>query len=292
MAPRRFPPWIRTRLSATESLGKIHSETYGKGLHTVCREALCPNQGECARQGTATFMILGDRCTRNCSFCAVGHGQLEAIQVDEPSRVAESVKSLGLGHAVITSVTRDDLDDGGASVFAETVRAIRKMSPLCTIEVLIPDFQGRRLALTKIIDSAPDVINHNLETVSRLYARLRRGASYERSLTLLRRVKDQGPEIVTKSGIMVGLGETGDELQNLFVDLGSVGCEVLTIGQYLQPTPSHHPIIKFVTPREFEELHDMALAGGLKKVAAGPLVRSSYKAAEVLQELRGMESTT
>jgi lipoyl synthase len=200
MASRRFPPWIRTRLGLTESLGKIHRETYGRGLHTVCKEALCPNQGECSRRGTATFMILGDRCTRNCSFCAVGHGQPAAIQEDESLLVAESVKSLGLDHAVITSVTRDDLPDGGASVFAETVRAIRIMSPSCTIEVLVPDFQGCPHALAKVIDSAPDVINHNVETVSRLYAQLRHGASYERSLTLLRQVADQGPGIVTKSG--------------------------------------------------------------------------------------------
>lgn len=292
MASRRFPPWIRTRLGLTESLGKIHSETYGKGLHTVCKEALCPNQGECARRGTATFMILGDRCTRNCSFCAVGHGRPAAIQEDEPLLVAKSVKSLGLEHAVVTSVTRDDLSDGGASVFAETVRAIRNVSPSCTVEVLIPDFQGCPLALARVIDSAPDVINHNLETVSRLYAHLRHGASYERSLTLLQRVTDRGPGIVTKSGIMVGLGETRDELQSLFADLGRAGCQVLTIGQYLQPTPSHHPVSEFVTPEQFEELRDIALAAGVKKVAAGPLVRSSYKAGEVLQELRGLDSTT
>ncbi len=236
-------------------------------------------------------MILGDHCTRDCEFCAVGHGRPEPIMEHEPAEVAQSVRSLGLAHAVITSVTRDDLADGGAWVFAETVRAVRNFSPSTTVEVLVPDFQGCSVALGKVIDSAPDVINHNLETVPRLYADLRHGASYQRSLTLLRRVVDHGREIVTKSGIMVGLGETREELAGLFADLGGAGCQVLTIGQYLQPTPSHHPIIRFVPPEEFEELHQQALAAGVKKVTAGPLVRSSYRAGEVLRELRAMNSS-
>ena len=285
MSTPRLPSWLHTRLPPAQAVQKIRLRTYAQGLATVCKEAICPNQGECSQRGTATFLILGDRCTRNCSFCAVQHGPTVAVEFDEPYRVAKAVKSLQLRHAVITSVTRDDLPDGGASVFAETVRAIRNSSPGTSVEILIPDFQGSGPAVETIIESAPDVIGHNLETVPRLYAVLRQDASYTRSLNVLQFVSERAPGIITKSGIMVGLDETRQEVMSLMRDLVNASCMALTIGQYLQPTGNHFPVSRFLLPREFAQLRDLGLAQGIKLVMAGPLVRSSYKAIEIFEKL-------
>jgi len=286
MKKERLPSWLRIRLPEAAESGLIERLTYEKGLATVCREARCPNQGDCAHDGTATFLILGSRCTRNCRFCAVLPGEPEPVMSEEPDLVAQSIATLGLRHAVITSVTRDDLVDGGASQFARTILAIRRTAPGTTVEVLIPDFQGCDKALREVVDAGPDVLNHNLETVPRLYPVLRIGASYARSLDLLRRVLDLSETIITKSGIMVGAGESFHETTQVIKDLAGVGCVVLTIGQYLRPTRLHHPVDRFVPPAEFEDLRAIALDMGIKKVMAGPLVRSSYRAAELLQELR------
>ncbi len=283
---RRLPPWIHSTLPTAAAVAEMRGKTYGKGLHTVCREARCPNQGECSAIGAATFLILGNKCTRNCSFCAVGHGKPSAPDNSEADIVAESVVALHLRHVVITSVTRDDLSDGGASAFSRTVRAIRKFSNHTTIEVLIPDFQGSKDALLTVIDSRPDVIGHNLETVPRLYPELRKGSLYGRSLELLKRVGEWSEGIVTKSGIMVGVGETRKEIMQVVRDLVSVKCAVLTIGQYLQPTYRHHTVYRFVPPREFEDLRELALTAGVKEVLAGPLVRSSFRAGKIVETLR------
>jgi len=286
MKKERLPSWLRIRLPDAAESGLIERLTYEKGLATVCREARCPNQGDCAHDGTATFLILGSRCTRDCRFCAVLAGEPEPVMDEEPDLVAQSVAALGLKHAVITSVTRDDLPDGGAGQFARTIRAIRRVSPGTTVEVLIPDFQGCDKALREVVEAGPDVVNHNLETVPRLYPVLRVGASYSRSLGLLKRILDLSKTIISKSGIMVGAGETFQETTEVIKDLAGVGCVVLTIGQYLRPTRLHHPVDRFVPPAEFEELRVLALDQGIKKVMAGPLVRSSYRAAECLQDLR------
>lgn len=291
MSRLRLPKWLRTQLPPASALVAIERATYAKGLSTVCREARCPNQGDCARRGTATFLILGDRCTRNCSFCAVKHGTPTEVSSDEPSLVADAIAALGLTHAVVTSVTRDDLPDGGAGQFARTIRAVRRTSPQVSVEVLVPDFRGCPDALRKVIDAGPDVINHNLETVWRLYPVLREGASYQRSLELLRRVKEINKSIVTKSGIMLGVGETRREVEELTQDLVGVDCTVLTIGQYLRPSRGHHPVDRYVTPEEFAELEAMALVAGIKRVTAGPLVRSSYKAGTIVRELRSGDTS-
>ena len=283
---QRLPLWIRRRLPGAHALARVRADTYALGLPTVCREARCPNQGECSERGTATFLILGDRCTRNCTFCAVRHGVGEPIRPDEPYRVARAVASLGLKHAVITSVTRDDVPDGGAAIFAATVQAIRETAPAATVEVLIPDFQGSVEALHTVVRARPDVINHNLETVPRLYPALRPGASYTRSLELLSRVADLDTEIVTKSGIMVGVGEMRSEILDLVRDLARVRVSVLTIGQYLRPSPQHHPVHRFVPPQEFDEMAEAARELGMRLVESGPLVRSSYRAGAVLADLK------
>lgn len=286
MAAPHLPPWIRNRLPALSELASIQGATYAKGLATVCREARCPNQGQCAENRTATFLILGDCCTRTCTFCAVRHGQPLPLCEDEPERVAESVAALGLRHAVITSVTRDDLLDGGAQVFASTIEAIRQVSPGTTVEVLIPDFRGERDALATVAAARPEVFNHNVETVPRLYRSVRPHAEYRRSLAVLRFAREH-PSMIVKSGIMVGVGESDDELRELFTDLANSGCQVLTIGQYLRPTSQHHPVHRYVAPEEFDRLKEEALAAGLEKVVAGPLVRSSYRAATVYREVAG-----
>lgn len=280
MSRSTLPPWIKRSLSGASATSSIHRQTYGKGLHTVCKEALCPNRAECEAQGTATFLILGDRCTRDCRFCAVRHGIPAEVNVKEPESVAASVAALGLKHAVITSVTRDDLNDGGAHVFAQTIQAIRRTRPLVTVEVLIPDFQGDLQALRTVIDARPNVINHNIETVPRLYPLVRNGASYERSLELLQRIADSGT--VAKSGIMVGMGETGNEIESVIRDLVRVRCSILTIGQYLRPSPQHYPVAEYLHPEAFAQLETMALKEGIREVVSGPLVRSSYRAAESL----------
>lgn len=255
----------------------------GLGLHTVCESAQCPNIGECWNHGTATFMLLGNICTRRCGFCAVPKGKPQPIDYEEPRRVAEAVASLRLKHAVITSVNRDDDQVGGARIFAETIRQVRQLVPECRVEVLIPDFQGLDEPLAIVLDAEPDVLNHNTETVPRLYRAARSGARYQRSLDLLEKAKRLSPEMVTKSGVMVGLGEQMDELIAVFRDLGDRGVDILTVGQYLRPSRDHLPIARFYTPEEFSWLKQEALRFGFRHVESGPLVRSSYHAHEQTQ---------
>jgi lipoic acid synthetase len=249
-------------------------------LHTVCEEARCPNIGDCWERGTATFLILGDVCTRSCGFCAITTGRPGQIDELEPFRVAESVARLGLQHAVITSVNRDDVDDGGASIFARTIRLVRRRCPGTSIEVLIPDFMGNWEALGTVMAARPNILNHNTETVPRLYGRVRPKARYERTLELLRRARALDPSVVTKTGIMVGLGETRAEIQAVLEDLRAIDCDVLTVGQYLRPDAEHLPVERYYHPDEFAELKQTALALGFKHVESGPLVRSSYHADE------------
>jgi lipoic acid synthetase len=249
-------------------------------LHTVCEEAHCPNIGECWHHGTATFMILGDVCTRACSYCAVAHGKPNELDTAEPGRVAHAIETMALRHAVITSVDRDDLEDGGAFIFAETIRETRVRVPGCRIEVLIPDFQGVESSLRTVLDAGPDVLNHNIETVPRLYRMARSGGKYSRSLELLDRSRRYTPAIATKTGIMVGLGEEVEEVVQVFEDLREVGVSILTIGQYLRPTASHTPMDRYYHPDEFAELKQIALGKGFIHVESGPLVRSSYHAHE------------
>ena len=281
----RFPPWLVKRVHHGASFEKTREVLRELGLSTVCRSARCPNLSECFSEGTATFMILGEVCTRDCAFCAVSHGQTMPLDQAEPQRVAEAVRRMGLAHAVVTSVTRDDLPDGGAGAFARTIRAIRQRSN-ATIEVLIPDFQGSTDALDHVLDAAPDVLNHNLETVRRLYPAVRPEADYERSLRVIMHARAHRSAVVTKSGIMVGMSETSTELNHAFRDLAEAGCRVLTLGQYLAPTPSHYPVARYVAPEEFEEMRQDALDAGLEEVSAGPFVRSSYHAGACLQRMR------
>ena len=272
------PKWLRRRLPTGPQYEQIRHLVKNQGLSTVCQEAMCPNQFECFGKGTATFMILGDRCSRNCRFCAVGHGPIGLPDPDEPRRVAEAVRAMGLRYCVITSVTRDDLSDGGAAHFAATIEAVRGHNPETLIEVLIPDLQGDPQALAEVLAARPTVLNHNLETVERLYPRVRPEADYRRSLALLREAKQLAPDGVTKCGIMVGLGETVEELTGLFVDLRQTGCDILTIGQYLQPSANHLPVERFLPPAEFIDLEERAKQAGFLAVAAAPFVRSSYQA--------------
>jgi lipoyl synthase len=274
------PEWLRAKAPVGDNFHSLKRLARGLGLHTVCESAQCPNIGECWNHKTATFMLLGDICTRRCGFCAVPKGRPEPIDWDEPQRVAEAVATLGLKHAVVTSVNRDDDNIGGAKIFAETIRQIRELTQDCRVEVLIPDFQGLDEALRIVLDAAPDVLNHNTETVPRLYRVVRSGARYERTLNLLENAKKFSPGIVTKSGVMVGLGETITELTDVFRDLGSRGVDILTVGQYLRPSRDHLPIARFYTPQEFEYLKQQALACGFRHVESGPLVRSSYHAHE------------
>ena len=275
---RRLPPWFKVRLTTNDQFKQINSLIRANKLHTVCRSAACPNQTECWNAGTATFMILGNVCTRGCRFCNVPKGNPEGLDTEEPARVAEAVNALKLKYAVITSVTRDDLEDGGAVIFAATVRAIRAKSPVCQVEVLIPDFQGAEASLLTVLDSKPDVLNHNLETVPSLYTKVRPHADYFRSLTVLARSEKYGT--ITKTGLMLGLGESMDEVRKVMGDLQSIGCSILTLGQYLQPSKEHLPVEKYYRPDEFTMLRDEAIAMGFQRVVAGPLVRSSYHAAE------------
>jgi len=283
----RLPPWIRTRVRVDGCYAQVHNLIRKGALHTVCESAQCPNRPECFGRGTATFMILGDRCVRNCRFCAVNTGDPLPLDPDEPERVAAAVAELRLKHAVITSVTRDDLDDGGAAAFAATIRAIRERAGQhVTIEVLTPDFQGNRHDIRTVAAAGPDVFNHNLETVRRLQPKIRPQADYTRSLAVLRCVAGFEPRPVVKSGIMAGLGETDDELYEAMRDLRSAGCEVLTVGQYLAPSREHWPVARFVHPETFEVYANKARAMGFKAVASGPLVRSSYRAGETLRQAR------
>jgi lipoyl synthase len=281
-APPRLPKpeWLRAKAPVGDNFHNLKKLARGLGLHTVCESAQCPNIGECWNHHTATFMLLGDICTRRCGFCAVPKGRPEAIDWDEPRRVAEAVATLGLKHAVVTSVNRDDDNIGGARIFAETIREIRLLTADCRIEVLIPDFQGIDDALRIVLEARPDVLNHNTETVPRLYRTVRSGARYERTLALLENAKKFAPGMVTKSGVMVGLGETSDELIDVFRDLGGRGVDILTVGQYLRPSKDHLPIARFYAPEEFTYLRDEAMRFGFRHVESGPLVRSSYHAHE------------
>jgi lipoyl synthase len=274
------PDWLRAKAPVGENFHNLKKLARTMGLHTVCESAQCPNIGECWNHKTATFMLLGDICTRRCGFCAVPKGRPEAIDWDEPRRVAEAVATLGLKHAVITSVNRDDDNIGGAKIFAETIRQVRELTPDCRVEVLIPDFQGLNEALRIVLDAHPDVLNHNTETVPRLYRSVRSGARYERTLDLLANAKKISPDTVTKSGIMVGLGEAMDEIIETCRDLGSRGVDILTIGQYLRPSKDHLPIARFYSPEEFHTMKIEALRFGFRHVESGPLVRSSYHAHE------------
>lgn len=280
------PRWLRRRLPTGPEYERIRHLIKDQRLATVCQEAMCPNQFECFGRGTATFMILGDRCSRNCRFCAVGHGPQGPPDPEEPGRVAEAVRALGLRYCVITSVTRDDLADGGAGHFAATIQTLRAKNPQLLIEVLIPDFQGDAEALATVLAAGPDVLNHNLETVARLYPIVRPEAKYGRSLELLRQSKAIAPGVATKSGIMVGLGETTEELLQLFADLRQADCDILTIGQYLQPSRGHLEVIRFLPPEEFVTLGQQALALGFGAVAAAPFVRSSYQAEGLYRQVR------
>ncbi len=275
--PRR-PEWIRAKLPYGENYTKLLHIMRGKDLHTICEEARCPNLGECWGRGTATFMILGDVCTRSCGFCAVKTGRPTVLDTDEPRRVADAVASMKLRHVVITSVNRDELNDGGASIFAETIRQIRIRDPKCRIEVLIPDFKGDKLAMDIVVDAGPDILNHNIETVPRLYSVVRPQAKYERSLEVLKYFKEHG--LVTKTGVMVGIGEKPEEIIEVMKDMRKSDVDILTVGQYLQPTKEHLPIDRYVTPDEFEMYRKNGLKMGFKYVESGPLVRSSYHADE------------
>ena len=274
------PPWLKVRAPGSPNYLRLKTLMRDLGLHTVCEEARCPNIGECWHHGTATFMILGDVCTRACTYCAVAHGRPSEVDRAEPERVANAIDTLGLSYVVITSVDRDDLDDGGASIFAETIRQTRSRLPECRIEVLIPDFQGKDEALRAVLDAAPDVLNHNTETVPRLYRMVRSGGRYARTLELLDRSHRYAPNIPTKTGLMVGLGEEFDELVSTFKDLRDAGCRILTIGQYLKPTASHAAMVRYYHPDEFADLKRIALDLGFVQVESGPLVRSSYHAHE------------
>ena len=282
MAVKRKPEWLRINLKTGRSLDYVNNILKEFSLNTVCQEAKCPNRMECFSKKTATFMILGSECSRGCKFCNVSHGELERVDENEPENVAKATVELGLKHVVITSVTRDDLQDGGAEHFSKVINEIKKKDCNIIIEVLIPDLQGDEIALKKIIDAKPHVINHNMETVPRLYENVRPQAIYQRSLKVLENVKKIDPSIHTKSGIMVGLGEREDEVLDLLKDLRKVGCDYLTIGQYLAPSKEHYPIEEYVHPDTFKKYKDEGLSIGFSFVASDPLVRSSYNAAEML----------
>jgi lipoic acid synthetase len=274
------PDWLKVRAPGAPSYLRLKGLMRELNLHTVCEEAQCPNIGECWNHGTATFMILGDICTRACSYCAVSHGRPASVDTAEPARVANAIRTLDLNYVVITSVDRDDLPDGGASIFADTIRETRTQLPDCRIEVLIPDFQGNEAALHAVLDARPDILNHNTETVPRLYRMARSGGRYARTLELLDRSRTYAPDIPTKSGLMVGLGEEKQELLETLEDLRKAGCGILTIGQYLRPSADHAPMVRYYHPDEFRELKEQALVMGFVHVESGPLVRSSYHAHE------------
>jgi lipoic acid synthetase len=289
-----LPDWLRVKVGKARQTASMSALLSERGLHTVCRSAKCPNIGECFGRGTATFMILGNVCTRDCRFCGVATGRPLPVDEDEPRRVAQMAAELGLRHVVITSVTRDDLPDGGAGHFARTVQAVRERLPDSTIEILTPDFMGDETAIRVAADARPDVYNHNVETIARLYPTVRPQALYERSLALLGLVKQIPDGPVTKSGLMLGLGETLDEVKGTLEDLRAVGCDVVTLGQYLQPSRRHLPVRRYVPPAEFDALRATAEAMGFASVAAGPFVRSSYLADEAAHQLcdRGLRRPT
>ncbi len=293
---RGKPAWLRAKAPGGPNYTRLTTLMRGLDLHTVCEEARCPNIGECWESGTATFMILGDVCTRRCGFCAVMTGRPPRLDLEEPGRVAAAVERMGLAHAVITSVNRDELPDGGAAIFAETIRAIQRRMPETSIEVLIPDFLGEEGPLTLVLEAGPDILNHNTETVPRLYREVRPSARYERTLTLLERARRwsdarTGGRMLVKSGVMLGLGESPDEIRETMRDLVAHGCQVLTLGQYLRPTLEHLPVKRYVTPEEFETYRVEGLAMGFRHVESGPLVRSSYHAREQVVDARASGDT-
>ena len=274
------PEWLKVRAPGSENYHRLKGLMRTLGLHTVCEEANCPNIGECWHHGTATFMILGDTCTRSCAYCNVTHGTPKPADALEPAKVASAVHAMDLAYVVITSVDRDDLADGGASHFARTIAETRARIPSCRVEVLIPDFKGEESALRTVLDARPDVLNHNIETVPRLYRTARPGGRYERALELLRRSRGYAPDIPTKSGLMVGLGEEWDEVVATLRDLSDAGCQIVTIGQYLRPSLANAPMVRYYTPQEFAELKRIGLGFGIGHIESGPLVRSSYHAHE------------
>jgi lipoic acid synthetase len=278
------PAWLRIRMAGGSKFSRIKGLIQESGLNTVCQEARCPNQGECFSQGTATFLLMGNRCTRNCTFCAVFSGPPDPLDTEEPKRVAEAIRKMGIQYAVLTSVTRDDLRDGGADHFRRTVLAIKEQDPDTLVECLIPDFQGREASYRCLADSGPGVINHNVETVPRLYAQVRPGADYQRSLSVFTYLRNRFPELLTKSGVMVGLGEKEAEVLAVLQELRNQGCTLLTIGQYLQPTSAHLPVRRYVPPAEFAAWEERAREMGFEGVASGPLVRSSYRAAGLYRQ--------
>ena len=275
------PAWLRRRLPSGPDFEKLNHMIQKGRLNTVCQEAKCPNMWECFSHKTATFLILGNQCTRNCRFCAVAHGPADPLDPEEPMRVAQAVLRMNLKYVVVTSVTRDDLPDGGATHFAETIRQIKLMIPGSQVEVLIPDFKGSAEALSTVLDAGPDVLNHNIETVARLYKTVRPGAVYERSLALIQRVADSGKNIPPKSGLMLGLGENDPEIRQTLQELHQAGCRFLTLGQYLQPSRNHLPVIRFIDPEEFLGWKKIAEEIGFERVASGPFVRSSYHAKDL-----------
>jgi len=283
--PRRRPPWIKVRAPNGENYERVLELMRHKKLNTVCEEAQCPNLGECWGRGTATFLMMGDTCTRSCGFCDIKTGRPSPLDWNEPNRVAESVRALGLRHVVITSVNRDERADGGAPIFAMVIKRIRQVQPGCSIEVLIPDFKGSEAALKIVMDAQPEILNHNVETVPRLFKKVQPQDHYEWAMKTLENAKKMDPLVLTKSGIMVGLGETFDEIVDVMRDLAARGVDILTIGQYLQPGKNHLPVERFYLPAEFDRLREIGLELGFKWVESGPLVRSSYRADEQVREL-------
>jgi lipoic acid synthetase len=282
--PERKPGWLKVRAPGGPQYLRLKHLMRELDLHTVCEEAHCPNVGECWEHGTATFMILGDVCTRNCAYCAVAHGRPPKYDIEEPSRVAEAIGEMRLQHAVITSVDRDDLPDFGAYIFAETIRQIKARLPTCAVEVLVPDFQGSESSIRMVLDAGPDIYNHNTETVPRLYKRCRPGGRYSRVMSIFHTVKRIAPHIPTKTGMILGMGEAIEEVEIVMRDLRDVDVDILTLGQYLRPSADHIPIDRYVTPDEFRHLRDVGMAMGFRHVESGPLVRSSYHAWEQTQK--------
>ncbi len=287
---RRFPPWLKKRLPPPGRMERVHALLERLELHTVCQSAHCPNLCECFARGTATFMILGDVCTRNCTFCAVAGGAPLPLDPGEPERLAEATRELGLRHVVVTSVTRDDLPDGGSGQFARTIEAVHEQTD-ASVELLVPDFQGRRDDIARVLDAGPEVFNHNVETVPRLYHEVRPAADYARSLAVLAQAAGRPDAPPVKSGIMLGLGERDDEVETVLRDLLEAGCRLMTIGQYLAPSKEHHSVVEFATPQRFERLRETAERMGFDGVASGPFVRSSYHAAEMAERFLQTEKT-
>jgi len=287
---QRRPAWLKAKLPGGPHYHELVGIMRTQALHTVCEEARCPNIGDCWERRTATFLVLGNLCTRNCGYCAIAHGLPTELDLQEPDRVARAVQAMGLRHAVITSVNRDDLRDGGAGIFAATIRKIHEYIPPCTVEVLIPDFKGDAAALQTVLEAGPEILGHNIESVPRVFKIVRHGGDYQRSLQVLRRSKEWGFTSFTKSGIILGMGETREELLQTMTDLRMVDCDVLTLGQYLRPGPDYHPIDRYYTPDEFTELKRAGLEMGFRYVESGPLVRSSYHADEQAQAVRAIRA--